>query len=67
MTTDAGEPDLDQVVAKLAERYPQWSRDMLRAEAEKARRSFSGARVHGFLPVLIERQVRASLDEAAAL
>lgn len=64
MTTDAGEPDLDQVVDNLARRYPDWPRESLRLEAEKARRSFAGAKVHGFLPVLIERQVRASLGDA---
>jgi hypothetical protein len=63
---DDSETDLDQVVDKLAQRYPERSRESLRLEVEKAHRSFSGAKVHDFLPVLIERQVRASLRDAPA-
>jgi hypothetical protein len=64
-TTDDG-TDLDHVVDKLAARYPDSSRESLRIEVEKARQSFAGATVHGFLGVLIERQVRANLGEATA-
>jgi hypothetical protein len=67
MTTTDGETDLDQVVEKLAARYPDRSRDSLRVEVEKARQSFSGATVQGFLGVLIERRVRANLGDATAL
>lgn len=64
MTTHEDAPDLDQVVDKLAERYPGRSRDSIRVEVEKAHRSFADAKVHDFLPVLIERRVRASLRDA---
>jgi hypothetical protein len=66
MVTEDDGTDLDQVVDKLAERYPDRSRESLRLEVEEAHRSFSGARVHGFLPVLIERRVRARLRDAPA-
>ena len=66
MTTTDPEPDLAQVVDKLAARYPNRSRDSLAAEVEKVRQSFSGATVQGFLTVLIERQVRANLGDAPA-
>jgi hypothetical protein len=67
VTTTGREADLDHVVDKLAARYPDRSRDSLRVEVEKARQSFSGATVQGFLTVLIERQVRATLEDAPAL
>ncbi len=67
MTTDEDAPDLDQVVDKLAERYPDRSRASIRVEVEKAHRSFADAKVHDFLPVLIERQVRASFKDAPAV
>jgi hypothetical protein len=63
VTTPDGRTDLDQVVDKLAARYPDQSRESLEAEVEKARLSFSGATVQGFLGVLIERRVRASLGD----
>jgi hypothetical protein len=66
MTIGESETDLDQVVDKLAERYPDHSRASLRDEVEKAHRSFSGAKVQDFLPVLIERRVRATLKDATA-
>jgi hypothetical protein len=65
MTTAPGGTDLDHVVDKLVERYPEHSRERLRDEVEKAHRHFSGAKVQDFLPVLIERRVRARLQEAA--
>jgi BioD-like phosphotransacetylase family protein len=67
MTTTDGETDLDHVIDKLAARYPDRPRESLRSEVEKARQSFSGATVQGFLGVLIERQVRANLGDAPGL
>jgi hypothetical protein len=64
MTTVDGELDLEQVVEKLAERYPDQSRETLRDAVEEAHLHFSGSKVQDFLPVLIERRVRASLRES---
>jgi hypothetical protein len=66
MATADSDTDLDQVVDKLAARYPDRSRESLRTEVDKARESFSGATVQGFLGVLIERRVRANLGDAPA-
>lgn len=66
MTTDGDATDLDKVVANLAERYPDRTRESIRAEVEKARVSFADAKVPDFLPVLIERRARATLRDAPA-
>jgi hypothetical protein len=59
-----GGADLERVVEQLTARYPDRSRESIVEAVEQARLHFSGSKVQDFLPVLIERRVRASLREA---
>ncbi|WJL95640.1 hypothetical protein QSU92_17290 [Microbacterium sp. ET2] len=60
-------PDEDVVFAEIAdrlrERYPQASPVDIEAALGRAREHFHDARVRDFIPVLVEREARAVLDQ----
>lgn len=60
-------PDEDVVFTEIAdrlrERYPQASPDDIEQALDRARHHFDGAKVRDFVPVLVEREARAALDQ----
>jgi hypothetical protein len=54
-----------QVENRLIGDYGDERRDTVHALVAQERRRFAGARVHAFVPILVERSVRSRLAAAA--
>ncbi len=64
----AGAPDdriVDEVVGRLATRYPGLSRDFLARRVWESLKSFVNPAIRDFLPVLVERRVAHELKVAS--
>jgi hypothetical protein len=57
------ERELGLLVDRLRRRYPGLPEDLIRREVDRLLHQYDGARVRTFLPILIERDVRAMLDD----
>jgi hypothetical protein len=66
----AKEPDegqaLDRVAERLAARYPQMQPDTIRSLVFQTHQQFEGSPIRDYVPLLVERAVRESLDQAAS-
>jgi len=60
------ERELDLLVDRVRRRYPNLPADLIRQEVDRIHQQYDGARVRTFLPILIERELRAMLDEQRA-
>lgn len=58
--------ELDRLVARLQDRYPDLSADQVRTAVNVAVHAFDGAKVRHFVPLLVERVATESLDYARA-
>jgi hypothetical protein len=54
--------EIERVVARLHERYPTLSQADVRRAVTVAIHAFDGAKVRHFVPLLVERMARESLD-----
>ncbi|MEE3850762.1 DUF3562 domain-containing protein [Gordonia sp. LSe1-13] len=61
MTTDE-QRVLDEVAGRIQAAYPNRSPDEVRHTFDTVVRDFDTARVRDFVPLLVERRVRASLE-----
>jgi hypothetical protein len=52
---------LDQLEDRLDKDYPGVNRTRLHELVDRERARFAGARIHAFVPILVERTVRATL------
>ncbi|MGV8908522.1 MAG: three-helix bundle dimerization domain-containing protein [Propionicimonas sp.] len=56
---------VDEVVSRLGSTYPRLPKEFLATKVRENLRSFSGAHIRDFLPVLVERRVLAALKPLA--
>ena len=68
-TEDKTEPELlnesrelERLVTRLRDRYPTLAPDQIRTAVNVAVHAFDGAKVRHFVPLLVERMARESLD-----
>jgi predicted transcriptional regulator len=52
---------LEQVAERLVDEYADLDEDTVREHVTKERKQFDGAKVHVFVPILVERAVREKL------
>jgi len=57
------EKELRLLVDRLRRRYPNLPADVIRHEVDLLHQQYDAAPVRTFLPILIEREARAMLDE----
>lgn len=57
---------IDEVVARIATRYPTLSRELIRDQVDVQLAEFDGSAVRDFVPILVERDATAFLAEFAA-
>lgn len=57
---------LDQVSARLHQRFPQAEPERLRHVVEAAYHELDGARIRDFVEILVERQAAAALSHGSA-
>lgn len=57
------ERELVLLVDRLRRRYPHVPADVVDREVHRLHHQYDGARVRTFLPILIEREARAVLDD----
>lgn len=55
------EKAIGEIVERLRERFPEATPAAVDDAVEKARASFTGAKVRDFVPVLIEKEAKAHL------
>jgi hypothetical protein len=53
--------EIDEVVERLQDRFPDTSEDRIRAVVTDARHEFEGRPIRDFVPVFVERLARAAL------
>ncbi|WP_243077196.1 three-helix bundle dimerization domain-containing protein [Microbacterium sp. SS28] len=68
MTRETPDEDaaIADVVDRLAERFPTLPRERIAAAVAESHARFEGAKVRDFVPVLIEREARALLEQPVA-
>jgi hypothetical protein len=54
--------ELDEVVERLRQRFPQTPEDRVRSVVMEAHRSFAGNPIRDFVPVFVERSARDELS-----
>ena len=54
---------IDAIQQRLTSRYPQFSQDVIGTAVQLAHTRFVDSRVRDFIPLLVERQVRAALAD----
>lgn len=62
MVTDNEHRAIDEVVDRIAERFPNVPPEDVRDAVHRHLASYEGAAVRDFVPVLVEREVVAELD-----
>jgi len=55
-------PRLDSAVATLVAKFPSVPGELVRALVNRASHTFADARVQDYVPLLVERSVRAELE-----
>jgi hypothetical protein len=63
MATAALDTQFNQLQDRLVDEYGSDHRDTVRRLVAQERDRFSDARVHAFVPILVERSVRSRLDQ----
>jgi hypothetical protein len=68
MTNDVANEDheVDAIIERLKDRFPQTSPTAIATVVDSARESFEQAKVRDFVPLFIEREARARLEDATA-
>ncbi|GHG03491.1 MULTISPECIES: three-helix bundle dimerization domain-containing protein [Amycolatopsis] len=61
MASEQLDTHLAQLEDRLGRDYANVTRTRLRAMIDRERARFAGARIHAFVPILIERAVRTAL------
>ncbi|MEV4049956.1 hypothetical protein AB0J55_02110 [Amycolatopsis sp. NPDC049688] len=61
MATEQLDTHLAQLEDRLGKDYANVTRSRLHAMVDRERARFAGARIHAFVPILVERAVRAAL------
>lgn len=56
---------IDEVVERIAARYPSLSRELIRDQVDVQLTAFEGSAVRDFVPILVERDAVAFLAEFA--
>jgi hypothetical protein len=59
--------DIDEIVHRLQERFPDTARETVVDTVEQARASFAAAKVRDFVPVLIEKEAKSRLKGKSVL
>jgi hypothetical protein len=54
--------EIERVVTRLHDRYPELHIDVIRTAVNVALHAFDGAKVRTFVPLLVERLARQSLE-----
>jgi hypothetical protein len=54
---------IDQVVVRLAQRYPDIAKSTVQRIVQEAHATFHGRPLRDFIPLLVERNARAVLNE----
>jgi hypothetical protein len=57
--------EIDEVVERLSERFPQEHPDRIRAVVDAAHEQFAGNPIRDFVPVFVERAAKDVLDRPA--
>jgi hypothetical protein len=63
MSTASGELQLTHVITRLQQSYPELSQAEIHDIVVAARHSLAGARLHQFVPLLIEKSANAACHE----
>jgi hypothetical protein len=61
MTSEQLGTHLAQLTDRLGRDYANGTRRRMHAMIDRARARFAGARIHAFVPILVERAVRSAL------
>jgi hypothetical protein len=64
MAATALDTQLTELQARLVEEYGSDREETVRALMDDERDRFADARVHAFVPILVERSARSRLDDA---
>lgn len=65
MDTEHEHRAIDEVVERIATKYPTLSRELIRDQVDVQLAAFDGSHVRDFVPILVERDVAAFLAEFA--
>ena len=57
--------EIDEVVERLSEKFPQEQPDRIRAVVDAAHEQFAGNPIRDFVPVFVERAAKDVLDRPA--
>ena len=57
--------EIDEVVERLSEKFPQEQPDRIRAVVDAAHQQFAGNPIRDFVPVFVERAAKDVLDRPA--
>lgn len=65
MKTPSEDQAVDQVVDRMSTKYPQMARSYIQGMVSQVHAGFLGNPVRSYVPVLVERQVKARLAQEA--
>jgi hypothetical protein len=53
--------EIDEVIGRLQDRFPDHGQEQIRAAVTNAHREFEGRPIRDFVPIFVERAARATL------